>query len=97
MAGNQRALAARGAHAALRRFTDVARLLTGRPAADAQDGVAWIRAVAGDLNVPPLRAYGIGPGDVDAIVEKAARASSMKANPVELSVDELREILGTAI
>jgi alcohol dehydrogenase class IV len=97
MAGNQRALDARAAHAALRRFTDVARLLTGRPAADAEDGVAWIRAVSGDLNVLPLRAYGVGPGDVDAIVDKAAGASSMKANPVELSVDELREILSAAL
>ncbi len=97
MAGNQRALDARGAHAALRRFTDVARLLTGRAAADAEDGVRWIRAVAGDLSIPPLRAYGVGPGDVDAIVDKAARASSMKANPVELSVEELREILSAAI
>jgi alcohol dehydrogenase class IV len=97
VAGNCRALAARGADAALRRFTDVARLLTDRSGADAEDGIDWVRALVGDLQIPTLSAYGVTYTDADAIADKASRASSMKANPVTLSIEELREILLAAI
>jgi len=54
----------------------------------------------GDLvkrsGVPGLRSYGIKERDFADIAEKASRASSMKANPVELSMDQLCAILGAA-
>jgi hypothetical protein len=46
--------------------------------------------------VPGLAAYGITRGDFPALVEKAARASSMKANPIVLTGEELGEILVVA-
>jgi alcohol dehydrogenase class IV len=97
MAGNYQALSTRSADAALRRFTDAARLLTDRAGAVAEDGIDWLRAVVRDLQIPTLGAHGVTHADVDAIADKASRASSMKANPVTLSIEELREILLAAI
>jgi alcohol dehydrogenase class IV len=55
--------------------------------------VRWIAELCRKLEIPGLRAYGVGPEDIPALVEKAAQASSMKANPVALSREELIEIV----
>jgi alcohol dehydrogenase class IV len=79
------------------RFEEVARLLTGRSGATAEDGVAWIAELVRRLEIPPLRVYGVTPGDLGGLVEKASRASSMKGNAVELTREELREIIALAL
>ena len=95
---NVRALRERGAGtAALARYDEVARLLTGRAEARAEDGVAWLRALVEELGVPRLAAYGIRREDVGAVVAQARRASSMQGNPVVLTDDELHEALGAAL
>lgn len=80
-------------HPARRRYEIVARTLTGRADARAEDGVAWLRALVEELRIPPLRTYGLGEADVDALVEQASRASSMKANPIALTGEELRRVI----
>jgi alcohol dehydrogenase class IV len=82
---------------ALRRYDEVARLLTGNAGASADDGVGWVRKLVADLQVPCLGAYGIREEHVTDLVAKAANASSMKANPVTLTPGELTEILRAAI
>jgi alcohol dehydrogenase class IV len=79
------------------RFEEIARLLTGRPHASAEDGVEWIAALCRKLEIPPLRSYGVREDDVAVLVEKAAEASSMKGNPVVLKTEELREIISRSI
>jgi alcohol dehydrogenase class IV len=79
------------------RFDHVARLLTRQPHAIAEDGVEWIAALCGKLEIPPLRSYGVQEKDVTELVEKASKASSMKGNPVVLSTEELREIISRAL
>jgi len=79
------------------RFEEVARLVTDRPHASAEDGVEWIAALCRKLEVPPLRTYGVHEDDVPVLVEKASQASSMKGNPVALSREELREIISLAL
>ncbi|MDP2998633.1 MAG: iron-containing alcohol dehydrogenase, partial [Bryobacterales bacterium] len=93
---NVRALRVRGGEA-LDRYAEVARILTGRPDAAPEDGIQWVAGVCRTLRIPPLRAYGIQPGDVAALVKSAAQASSMKGNPVALTTDEMAEILTRAI
>jgi alcohol dehydrogenase class IV len=94
---NQHALTARQPeHAARRRLDEIARLLTGQPQATAGDGAAWLRELTRDLGIPGLRAYGVTPEDFPGLVEKAARASSMKSNPLPLTPGELHEILQRA-
>ena len=74
----------------------VAILLTGQPAATADDAVAWLQALARDLAIPSLAAYGYRADDAATVVAAAKAASSMKANPLPLSEDELRAILAAA-
>jgi alcohol dehydrogenase class IV len=98
VAANVRALDARAPdHPARARFDEVGRLLTGRATAVAADGVSWLRALVADLAIPPLQHYGLTTGDVPAIVDQSTRASSMKANPIDLTHDELRAILDGAL
>jgi alcohol dehydrogenase class IV len=98
MAVNVRALGSRDAGGeALRRYHVIARTLTGKRTAEAGDGVAWVSELCAQLRVRPLGAYGIAVEDVPELVANAARASSMKGNPIALSEEELREILTAAL
>jgi alcohol dehydrogenase class IV len=80
----------------LKRYDTVARLLTGQPHASAEDAVWWLTEIASKLGIPPLRAYGVEDDHIPELVAKAAKASSMKANPIELTPDELTEIVTRA-
>jgi alcohol dehydrogenase class IV len=98
MAANVAALRARSPqHPALERYAVIARLLTGRADATADDGINWVRALCAELNVPPLRVWGIKEADLPRIVEEAARASSMQANPLPLTSDELLALVTAAL
>ncbi len=81
----------------LSRFGTVARILTGNPAASAEEGVRSIADLCRRLGVRPLADYGVGPADVPDLVEKASRASSMKGNPIVLTPAELEEIVNLAL
>jgi len=95
---NLRALRRRGAAGeAERRYAEIARLLTGRPAATADDGVAWVRELVRDLGLPGLRAYGVVPEDAGILAGQAAITSSMQANPVPLTAEERAELLVLAL
>jgi alcohol dehydrogenase class IV len=97
MAANLIALQTRYAESSvLQRYREIARWLTGDEEATAEDGVTWVRQLAADLEIPPLRTYGIGKADFPALVEKAGKASSMKANPLPLTAEELTGILTAA-
>ena len=82
---------------ALKRYAEIARLATGRPQAEAEDAVRWAAMLCRKLEIPGLRAYGITEEDIPALVEGAARASSMKANPIALTEAEMHEIARRAI
>ncbi len=81
---------------ALGRYDEVGRLLTGSPHALAADGVAWLKDLNKTLNVSPLSSLGIPRESIPEIATRSAKASSMKANPTELTQPELEEILATA-
>jgi alcohol dehydrogenase class IV len=95
MARNVELLAERELDAS--RFDEVARLLTGRKDAAAADGVEWAEEICAEMEIPPLSRHGFGESDFDALAEKAARASSMKGNPVKLSPEDIRGILRAAL
>ena len=98
MAVNLRALRQRAPDsAALSRYGEVARLLTGNAGATADDGVDWVRKLVADLQIPRLGSYGICREHVADLVAKAAQASSMKANPIALTPEELAATLRQAL
>jgi len=94
---NVRALLSREADsAALTRYDEVAQLLTGKATARAADGVAWVQDLCAALKVPPLAEFGLKEQDFPTVVAKSQKSSSMKGNPIELTDDELQEILKKA-
>ena len=98
MAANIRALRAREPrNPAVGRYAEIARLLAGKTDAPADAGVEWVRGLVFDLQIPPLRSYGIGPEHVPDLVAKAVNASSMKANPIALAPEELAATLRQAL
>ena len=98
MAVNVQALQVRDpGNRALRRYDEVAQLLTGSGKAIANDGVKWVQELVQDLQVPGLAAYGLTETDFPVLIEKAQKASSMKGNPIQLTAEELGEILKRAL
>ena len=94
---NRQALGARAsASPVIQRFDELGLLLTKTPAAKPADAIAFVESLCAELKVPKLAAYGIAPEHFDALCERAASSSSMKANPIQLTHLELREILERA-
>lgn len=83
--------------ASLARFAEVARVLTGSATAGIADGIAFVEELARELSVPGLASYGMRSADIPSVVAKAALASSMKGNPITLTIAELSDILERAL
>ena len=81
---------------ALGRYDEIGQLLIGSPQVQAIDGLVWLKDLNETLNVPRLSSLGIPRESLPEVAAKAAKASSMKANPIELTLTELEEILHAA-
>jgi alcohol dehydrogenase class IV len=98
MATNLRALRQRQPAAqTLQRYAEVARLVTDNASATAEAGVEWVRTLVAELRIPSLGHYGLKREHTAELIEKASHASSMKANPIMLTADELTTILERAL
>jgi alcohol dehydrogenase class IV len=98
MAANLRALREREPKSfALGRYNRIATILTGNPHATADAGVEWVQKLVAELPVPRLRDFGLREEQLADLVGKAANASSMKANPIVLTPDELTTTLRLAL
>jgi alcohol dehydrogenase class IV len=69
----------------------------GAAGATAGEAVEWLRKLVADLDIPRLGAHEFRPEHIPELVEKAMAASSMKANPIELTRDELAAIVEAAL
>jgi alcohol dehydrogenase class IV len=98
MAANLKALKDRAPNSpTILRYQEVAGLLTGNSDAQARDGAEWVRNLCSDLSIPRLSDYGIAAADIPAIAAQAKRSSSMRGNPIELTMEELEDILTAAL
>ena len=82
---NRRAARERHAGAALK-FGELEHLLP----------VGVVERLAEELEIPRLSHWKIGATDFPGLIEKARATSSMKGNPIELTDEELREVLQLA-
>jgi alcohol dehydrogenase class IV len=95
---NLRALRERAPnHFALQRIAEVASLLTGRPGASPEDAIAWLADLTAAMSIPGLASYGLNQDAIATVVTAAQRASSMRGNPIELSDQEVTEIVTRAL
>jgi alcohol dehydrogenase class IV len=98
MAANLRALRERELQSfALGRYARLAAVLTDNPHAAADAGVEWVQNLVAELPIPKLGAHGVREEHVPGLVAMAAKASSMKANPIVLTPDELADTLRLAL
>ncbi len=98
MEANLKALSERDSgNRSVARYDEIARILTGRPDAVAQDGMDWVQALCDTLSVRGLGAYGVQSDDFPDIIAKSRNASSMKGNPVKLTDEELADVLQRAL
>jgi alcohol dehydrogenase class IV len=80
----------------LERFAEVARLLSGDPLARAEDGCIWVHRLVEKLRIPPLSVFGLKQEEYHAVASRAQRSSSMKGNPIVLTIAEIMTILEKA-
>ena len=80
-------------HPALDRISEVATLLTGQPDAPSEDAIAWLRRLTAALSIPGLASYGLDQNEIAPVVMAAQKASSMRGNPIDLSDEEVGEIV----
>jgi alcohol dehydrogenase class IV len=80
-------------HPALDRISEVATLLTGQRDAPPEEAIAWLRRLTAALSIPGLASYGLDQDDIAPVVVAAQQASSMRGNPIDLSDEEVSEIV----
>jgi alcohol dehydrogenase class IV len=80
----------------LNRYEEIARMLTGDENASIDMGIRWLKNLRSDLEIPGLSTYGVNGENISSIADRAAMASSMKANPIKLTTAEMLEILEKA-
>ena len=98
MLANIEALRARAPESdSLERYREIARILTKDAEAIPEDAVQWVQTLTHQLSIPSLAAYGVSSRDVPVLAEKAARANSMKANPIVLTAAELSAVVESSL
>jgi len=95
---NRRAAQSGGAQPdTLPRLREIAALVTGQATATEEDALRWVREIRARFGLGGLASLGLPPNDLRLVAEKASQASSMKANPVAFTIDQLAEILHAAL
>jgi alcohol dehydrogenase class IV len=84
-------------HPGIARMAEIGQWGTSGQASTPDDAVNWSASLVRELAIPPLREWGIRAEHVGEIVAKAAKASSMKDNPLPLTEGELSQALEAAL
>ncbi|MDX5317758.1 MAG: iron-containing alcohol dehydrogenase, partial [Actinomycetes bacterium] len=79
---------------ALARFDEAGELLSGVRGVAAL--LEWLSTTTGELGIPGLGELGLGEDRIDEACRKAGISSSMKGNPIDLTDEELRDILNAS-
>lgn len=81
----------------LHRYSEVAKMLTGIEGATVDEGLIWLKELCSFLGLPGLSSFGVTEKDFIVLVEKSAKASSMKGNPIQLTEADLYRVLELAL
>lgn len=82
---------------AIARYAQVAQWLTGRPDASVDDLAPHLAERVAALGIRGLSVHGVTDREFPELIRQARNASSMKANPVELTESELGSVLSAAL
>ncbi len=75
------------------RFEDIARWVTGRENATINEGIEWLSSLCKNMEIPRLSELGIKKEHFPTIIQKSKKSSSMKGNPIQLTEQEIENIL----
>jgi alcohol dehydrogenase class IV len=85
----------------LLKYAEVGEILAGKKFSKRVEAieaaVGFVQNICLEMNIKGLAEYGVKEKDVQEAAEKAAKASSMKANPVVFTLEELDNILKAAL
>jgi alcohol dehydrogenase class IV len=84
-------------HPAMKRYAEIAQILTDHKDATAWDGVKHVSDLVNALNIPGLATFGMRQVDFPEAVTKTMKANSFKGNPIALTENELMLILERAL
>ncbi len=84
-------------HVSLKKYTEIAQIVTEHENATAQDGVVWVHRLVRELNIPSLSTYRMSESQFPEAVQKTLNAGSYKGNPIPLNKEELISILQKAL
>lgn len=94
MAINLKAMRSRQPNnSSLERYEEIAKILSGDAHAIAEDGVRWVEELCNEFNIPHLIEFGVNNNDLSYIIEKSTHSSSMQGNPIQLTSQEIEEII----
>jgi alcohol dehydrogenase class IV len=81
----------------LQKYAKIASILTSKHYDTLEEAcnalIQFLKDLTAFLNIPPLGVFNVNNGDIQKIVKKSKKASSMKYNPVDLSIDDLTNII----
>lgn len=80
-------------HLAIRKYDQAARILTGDSGASAEALPGWLKGFVAHFGMPGLAELGLKSGGPGELIAKAEKASSMKANPIALTRQELASVV----
>jgi len=79
------------------RYAQAARLVTGKDSARPENLADALEALAAELGIPALAAWGVQENDFADITSAALASSSMKGNPIPLTAVEVEAVLKEAL
>ncbi|RJX64840.1 iron-containing alcohol dehydrogenase [Vibrio sinensis] len=77
----------------LNRYTQIAKILTGRSNAHRNDGVLWVNMMLEKLALPNLSDFGVCMTSFDLVAEDAMKSVAIKGNPLPLTKERLMYVL----
>ncbi len=77
----------------LHRYRKIARIVSGNPDADEEDGVEWSRNMLERFHLPLLTEFDICSVSFEQVARDAMKSSSIKGNPLPLTEERLIRIL----
>lgn len=84
-------------HPALARYSEIAALFSSTGSGRPEDLAEALAGLCQRLAIPGLRHWGIGDAHVPALAKLAMKSSSMKANPIPLTIEEVTECLASSL
>ncbi|MCG9597917.1 iron-containing alcohol dehydrogenase [Vibrio sp. Isolate25] len=93
MSENIKAAKIVGRHDVLKRYKNIARILTKRTNARREDAILWVNMMLDKLYLPKLDQFGICSTSFDLVAADALKSVAIKGNPLPLTQERLVYIL----